>query len=909
MTMMGGTSWYNAWGSQQNPSGIPAGLLQGGGQNPVMVNNFFGAGGMATPQMLGTGHTQPNMIQSMLGMLGQMWPNQFGGMLPTGGMFSPMGQAQMMRQQADLNAVMQHASTIDQQHFTEMYARLNRHIMGPGSPDIMGASRAEAMATVGVLNSQVLTGIQNMIPGVRSAIEMFNPLGSTSATMASTLYAQSRHLGTTVDDVNTMTDILADRYKPAGTGLPDPSFSYGLNQREIGEAAGAAMRAYVLDPAMVKGGDASARNQFANTVERYNEVAASLKDIFGPQGSVTDLFNKLNVMTSGGMSQMSSGDLAGLVSKMKMVSMTSGVSLQGMTALMAQGSMYGTQLGMPGPAGTQIALGSMQFTGDFLKLRERGAIWGQGVPNQIGNEVNQARFGISGSVGGIAGMGLLRLESDIAASGVDYTGNPAFRRLQALTGAIRSGSLSAGQIGQLEDVQGLSGWAGSLLGGQRSALAYLTNQRANSQFQGEFEPAIYSIMEHEAGRETLDAIAFNTDVSTFASRSGMKLKDASQLIYNTLKGSKTEAGRITALTDVLKSGFGSRAGLMATAMYSGIKGTLWDWGAPGKFGLDINAAKTDLLGALFESQRLQKEERFWTGTGVGRMGAVGQRMFRALTGEGKTTVNGLLAAAMGAPNAAEARQLAQALGGQGEADRLAGISGIAARLKEAHERGETEVSDELLAEMDQLGIPIEFGGMSVQQALTATGGAATGMFAEGGAFDLMATAGEGSKLGKLMGGLKYLTGKDVGVETIRGQGMKLLNFLKGEGGQKYFASIADTDRAGWVDLKAVQKELGDALDSGDVETMKNKLRMFQRQYGRAVSPFLKTKANGGFIMDMEGSEIAAMKPDEAGGIANISLADIGKAIFRNCEFHTGQGSNTEGNKPPDTDNTGKPGAS
>ena len=96
MTMMGGTSWYNAWGSQQNPSGIPAGLLQGGGQNPVMVNNFFGAGGMATPQMLGTGHTQPNMIQSMLGMLGQMWPNQFGGMLPTGGMFSPMGQAQMM---------------------------------------------------------------------------------------------------------------------------------------------------------------------------------------------------------------------------------------------------------------------------------------------------------------------------------------------------------------------------------------------------------------------------------------------------------------------------------------------------------------------------------------------------------------------------------------------------------------------------------------------------------------------------------------------------------------------------------------------------------------------------------------------------------------------------------------------
>ena len=902
----GGGDWYQNHGAAMNPARIPSGMPQNGGQNPTtVINNFYGAGGMATSQMMGTGGHQGGMLQNAMQMLGALAPDTFGAFLPTGGSFSPMGQAMMMQQQQEMQSVMKTAGTFDEQHYTAMMNRVNSQIFGPGNPlAAMATSRDEASKLLGVLNSTGMQMAQNMIPGLRGVVETFNPLGSTSSAMAGAIYAGSRHLGATVDDVNRMTEALSTRYMSntsRGAGLPDSSFTYGLNQREIGEVAGSMMGAYLLDPHQLSGDNAMGgeSSQFAQNMTKYNAAAASLKDIFGPQGSVTKLFAQLNTMTSGGLSQLSAGEISGFVDKMKIVTLNSGMTVQGMTALVGQNSMFATQMGHSGMVGANVALNSMTLTNSLLQSRGMEPVWGQADNNQVGNELNQALLATVSSSRGVAGMGLLRLERDVnAAGGPIAGGEEAFTRLQKLNESIRSGELTSDQIQQLGNVQGLAGWTSSLMpGGVASARDYLTNVRMNGEFSGEFGGASYSLVVDAAAREAKSALAFNSDVAAYAKKKGMKSGDMADKIFGILtdKSLDTEESIIGALENELRPTYGDKgAAIMAKSMYSSTNGTLWAWGAPGDLGFDMSRGRDSALLQLKENERLVKEESFWSGTGIGRQGAMGQRLMRVLTGEGKSSMKNVVGAIMGAPSDEESLELARSLGG----GRIEEIGGVMSKLNAARKAGETTITGDLLYEvLDMTGKNIadlklnkEFAPfMDLQKAIGGVGDELAKQYLPGGSLDLLATARTGKEMDKRMGGLKWVLDEknNASPEGITDQVQKVLDLVNSKDGKALLASIADETG---MPLEYVEKDLRAAANS---KTAAFDLRGWMEQYGEGLTSKVDIGV-GGVIKKRDakdGYEVSAIDP-RGDKSANFSIARFlkstfeGQTVFNNAVINT-----------------------
>jgi len=791
----GGNDWMDGLGESQGSSRMPAGLTPGGG---TVVNNFYGASNMATPQMLGTGGSGPGQLQGILMMLGSIFP-QIRGILPTGGHFSPMGYAQYSQQQADMMQVMGAGNEIDKQQFAAMASRLNSMSLGTGNAmAVTAANQAQASTILGVLNNPVLQQFTQAFPEVQRMVDMFNPMQGTSQQMAQQLYMGTRHLGTSVGDVNAMTTALSERYQVqygASKNLINQSFAHGLNQREIGEAAGAAFKSYVLDPEQIRGGDAQAQNKFTDTIEKYNAVGGSLRDIFGPQGSMTQLFQNLNQMTAGGISQMDPGSLVTMVDKMKAVSMNAGVSLQGMQAVMATGAMYGSQMGMPGAAGAQIGLDATMLTGIALKSRDQSPVWGQADPNQIGNEVSGAMFGIATSSQGIAAMGLLRLDATIQKSGATYTGadKTSYDKLQGLTRAIRMGSLTKGQIAQLEDVHGLAGWAGDLIpGGRQAASEWLTNQRYNSEYQNEFARGSLSIMRNNLEKETVSALGYNASVGDLATKMNVTKKEAGTLVWNTLlTGGKSEKERLEALTGLLGDKLGldsGRAGVAAESLYTGVKGTLWNWGAPGKFGMDQAQAKDDMIGGIEMHDRQMRNEAIGRATGLGSQGEIGARLMAAITGKDAISSGDFAAGLLGAPNKAARENLLKQLGASKQVDAAVAKGNLVRELQVRLEKGETTLSrdGDLWGRLQESGaIPEEMEGAENDPSITdvqgALGASAVNDLSTG-RFGILGLRGEEEEMAGLLSELKRAAGKGGSVKEADAALKAYQTFLTGTRG-------------------------------------------------------------------------------------------------------------------------------
>lgn len=892
MTNYAGGGWFDNLG-EQSPSRIPAGFLQGGGQNPLVMNNFFGSGNMATPQMLGTGGSSPSQLQNVMMMLGQMFPNQLGGILPTGGNFSPMGYAQYSQQQADLANVMGAANSIDQQQYAAMLMRLNSHLMGTGNMDaVRSASQTQASAILSVMNNPMVQQMTSSMPEIQGLINMINPMQSTSAMMAQQLYTSTRHLGTSTGDVNAMTQLLAERYQiqtGPDRGLINQTFAHGLNQSEIGEAAGAAFKSFVLDPNQIKGAGTQAQNKFTDTVEKYTAVGSSLRDIFGPQGSITQLFQNLNQMTQGGISQMDPGSLVSMVDRMKVVSMNAGVSLQGMQAVMAQGAMYGSQLGMVGAAGARIGLDAVSLSHGALAGRDQAAVWGQATPNQVANEITSAMFGISGSSEGIAAMGLLRLEDKIRSTGSTFTGGAAksFAKLQGLTQAIRAGTLSKDDISELENVHGLASWTGDLLGGRQAAVEWLTNQRYNSEYQGEFTRGSLAILRNSAEKETISALGYSSKVQDLARIKGISDMDAGGLVWNALlKGGKSEEARLKSLTGMLSSAGIENAGLAAESLYSTVKGTLWDWNAPGKLGMDLAAAHGDIMGGLEMTDRQIAEEALGRATGLGSAGALGQRMLKALTGDGSSSLDDVVSGFLGAPNKAAREALLQKLGATKQVEGFKTKFGLVKELQALKAKGITTIArdGDLWRRMISTGaIAEEIEGaaddptIAVLQA-SLSRGAISDM--NSGTLGILNTRRETERMGNLMSGLAYALGDDQSLSAMGDAFEKVYENAFSAGGIRSLSAKADLIRKHRMKdftVEGYHAELK-RIKGLQPDQQKAALKTFKDTWGLATSAFITgVDDKGEFTFDNDGKIPEAKAPESK----DISVARAGTIIIQN----------------------------
>jgi hypothetical protein len=875
----------------------------GGGEVPYnMSNPSWSNPGMGYGRAFenairtGTGGHRPGGMEGLASMVGMMFPG-LQPFLPTGGTFSPVGRAiteQRFQDMAKLRGMLTSQNDFDMQQRTETHYRMQAAL----GIDSRSAAETWAAGSLAVTRNPAMAAVMSQNPGLAQMIERFDPNGSTwAAGAAPTMYLGTRHLGNvSTENVFAMTEAMARRYQYApGTalaGVTDRSFSYGLNQREMAETMNQGFQNHVLnaqvasgsalaDPmrqALLAGGAPShitaglagmqteSQQQFAKQAQQYAALTSSLKDLFGADAPIPELYKNLQSMTMGGMNDISVSDLRTLVDKVKMLTTKSNLSVEAMTAVVAQGAMFAKQIGLPGVAGANMAIAAIQ-TGDVvMNNREQAAVWGQADDATMRAFIARAQGDVTASSGGSAMTGIIRMREMIKRNGGDT------KKLDDLAGKIQSGNLKDEDLAKLGDVQGL---AGSLagVGGLSSGdwMAALTNDRANAEYIPQASAGIAA-----ATRDRNRSLARNA-LAGMEGRLSARGLNSEEVLAALSSADNSVEDRRKKLAGLLQranpNASTSDIATQAASLYEEFNNTAYNYTNKQVNGNDLLntfSNETTAAAAKADAETNQKllVERRAKDLGIGAQGPLAARMVSLLTSDTPVDTTKFLGTLLGMNNDQERAAVVSMLrGGTGGKESMDHVKSLIDRTKVLGEK--IKAGDASEADKKEY--------REIEKDLEST--------LNSNEMKLLGTTDLQRQADALMGGLRFVAeSKNGTTEALDNQLKKQKEFYSSAEGKKYLEAQAQLYNAR-TGQKVSADELGKSLigdiqgiidSKADVASRSKMAQDLVGKYGKNLSSIEHRDKDGKIDSNLtHGHEIEAIDPNAGGDGSKVKSLTAG----------------------------------
>ena len=702
MSAFGSADWYASMtGQALNPQHLSPSMMPYG-QMPFAVN-FYG-NNLATSGYLATGGHQADPTLMAMQSLGKMFFPDLQ-LAPTGGVFSPMGRAiyeQQMREMSAAQASLMFGvpgdpdrGAVDMESMKELMIQLNRRITGAPREAVSEQAATQAQFLTQIMGSDFYNQMVANTPFGRM-VEDFT--GGTATHMFGEIYAATRmrdtgpQSGFEAEDIEDLVRDLDEKFllpedPVTGDRNRNMEFTQGLTRREIGQTTAELFRNFVIDPELMEEQDTE---KFTEAIKKANKLTQSLRELFGPEAPVPELYRNLQQLTQGGLSQMDVNEMRTLVDRVKMTATTAGITMEGMQAIVSQGAMFAKQIGLPGPVGADIALDTTTIAGAILTGREQAPVWGQSDPNQVANEIMQAQFGMATSGPGVALMGVARFVDRMEREGVQFEGEDAatFTNLQDLVKRAEAGELTADDIARVENVQALSEDLGRLLpGGAAAATEYLTDRTANLEFRDDVNRGLQNAFFERVEESQLGNLQSVAEIGALAESSGMETREVSAKVLDALTSADDREGRVEAVENLLKTEFGQSdadASIAAETIYDNLASANEAITGHRFLSLDILTTRDQQFDAQDRVDRLVDAEQRARDLGIGSYGRLGQRLQAVLTSDTPVSTEDMLRTTLGMPSADDQRQLMTLLK---DVD-IQGLSGAELGLEQLERYGE-----------------------------------------------------------------------------------------------------------------------------------------------------------------------------------------------------------------------------
>lgn len=121
----------------------------------------------------------------------------------------------------------------------------------------------------------------------------------------------------------------------------------------------------------------------AKKMQNYAGAISAMQEIMGPNSPVEELFNALEQMTNGSMSQLDPNRAEMLVRNFNNLARVSGLGLEGMSQLMGMTSQRSSQLGLNPVFASQAAMGGAAYMRHFMQAGMGAPAWGLSGINQL----------------------------------------------------------------------------------------------------------------------------------------------------------------------------------------------------------------------------------------------------------------------------------------------------------------------------------------------------------------------------------------------------------------------------------------------------------------------------------------------------------------------------------------------
>ena len=660
---LAGGSGFSAPGPPQSmPLGMsPAGL------------NMFNTSGVSNAAWLGGGQAGGgNIIQQLLPLLGPMLGINLN-LAPTGGSFSPIGRGIMESQQRELRSATQMVSESSQlRQGRELSAFLGKITNANVRPQDV----SKITGTLDTIqNNPAFSLIEQIVPGITATIK--DVTGGSSAAALSGLFNSSRvqafggQDGFNARSLARVMNLVNDRFSDE-KGVRDLSFTQGLNVEDIAGGLGAYMQNFSVDESTLR--DDTKITKF---IEDANKVTASLRDLFGPNGSVAELYQNLEQLTQGGMNQMSPDRMRAFVDRLKMTTIATGMSPEMMQALVAQGSTFATQLGLPGVVGAEAIMESSLITSGVLRTRQQGNAWGQLSSSQLANASSQLSLGTISGVEANALGALARFTEEIG------EGTP--QRIRDIVERGRSGNLTSEDIALLRSPgilrDELAGVAGIT---EQGAMAFLENRTQNSRYFNEFQKGLNNIQGDALKRSILDNISGVNNLSP----------EDRERVFNALIDNNNRDDAVASIAEIIG---GDNAAIQAAEAYEVITSRMGGRTTPIDIARALLGGEHDKTKSIVEE--MERRERVLTDAGIGRGGGMLSRIGQRLISTEPLDTDDLFATIMGAPTGEMANIIRQ------EVLELGNLTGLSANeatnIIEAQKKKLTDVTALITKGLDE----------------------------------------------------------------------------------------------------------------------------------------------------------------------------------------------------------------
>jgi len=834
------------WAGNLTPSHLSPHMLPGGA-NPWVRDPFDGG---ASAGQAALGHLANSPISAIIMQISSMLGHPI---TPMGNSYGPAATAMYYRQQQDLASLQGMTQQMDVEQLRAMLARMTGPLMG----DTVGAPTAMAQAALGVLNNPAVSAL-----GAQNVINRFANMGfgGTSQQMANAIYSGTRHLQMTPEEVGRVTGVLGGAYMPYTdggglSGVSDRVFTQGLNRGEIGETIASMSRNFVLDFGMSDSG-------MVEFSKKANAMVSSLKDLFGRDKPITQLFQNLQELTQGGLQHMDASQLQGLVDRLKSTTAINGLRPELMLESARMNAMFARQLGMPGVVGVDIATDIANQAGGVMAARSHEDVWGQWDYNEMTNYLTMSRHAMYQSPGMSGAGGVLRLARRSKNAGV-----------QELAAKIRNGQLTDEDMQNLSNPTALAERFGQEFSTSEAASAFFSDQLSNSQY---FEHVDTSAITRGRLRQSMaDAISRSSSlINSMAGSSQGDVRNRATELVAAINGSSSQdqEGRIKAMAAVLGDdvGLAREVWEQSSTFLRGTSG-ISQYDAAN---ITSNASAKAQEARAAQAARLAGIEQVIKATGVGANGPLGERISSLLGSTAPVSMDQFLKGVFGAPDALAMQTLGKALGKDWAP------SGGLGQLHEDFTALHAAIN--------------EYGADSPEAKAAAEKYKSTSftVLGEGGEYkpeeyNIFATRGEQARVEKTLGHLKYIEENfPERRQLLKEQVGGLRRFLDSDAGGQWLKSRATVfaERSGMssqevykqllADLKGLDEVAGSDHEIDVTETRK-RLTAINERWGGTLSNILHQTADGKLVVDTRGTQVAAQSL-EGGMTANtVSIrADV-----------------------------------
>lgn len=179
-------------------------------------------------------------------------------------------------------------------------------------------------------------------------------------------------------------------------GAANYEFTRGRSAMQIGDVLRDASQRGDIDLTSVAEGRAGAldsagykarKDKIMSDLKQMNGVQEALEELFGPGGSLAELMERVDTMTSGALQTVSKDRVERLVRDVRYVAVSTGRTAEQMEGMLTAGTQYATRNGLSGELGTQLTLDAMMQADAAVRTRGNSRFMGARSKEELTGDI------------------------------------------------------------------------------------------------------------------------------------------------------------------------------------------------------------------------------------------------------------------------------------------------------------------------------------------------------------------------------------------------------------------------------------------------------------------------------------------------------------------------------------------